>query len=88
MVDTGDALHGSRENRAMEQVVIKVRTNGPYKVTGPVTIIDAEGNEFDIPEGDGIVLCRCGASRTKPFCDKTHSRIGFDAAEKAVREEG
>ena len=88
MVDTGDALHGSRENRAMEQVVIKVRTNGPYKVTGPVTIIDAEGNEFEIPEGDGIVLCRCGASTTKPFCDKTHSRIGFDAAEKAVREEG
>ena len=45
----------------MEQVVIKVRKDGPYKVTGPVTIIDADGNEFDIPEGDGIVLCRCGA---------------------------
>jgi len=63
-------------------------TNPTPQVTGPVTIIDAEGNEFDIPEGDGIVLCRCGASTTKPFCDKTHSRIGFDAAEKAVREEG
>ena len=72
----------------MEQVVIKVRRNGPYKVTGPVTIVDADGNEFDIPEGDGIVLCRCGASTTKPFCDKTHSKIGFEAAERAVREAG
>ena len=69
-----------------EQVVIKVRRNGPYKVTGPVRIVDADGNEFEIPEGDGIVLCRCGASTTKPFCDKTHSKIGFDAAERAVEE--
>jgi CDGSH-type Zn-finger protein len=80
------------ENRWMEAkrepVVIKVRNNGPYKVTGPVTIIDAEGNEFELPEGDGVVLCRCGASTTKPFCDKTHSKIGFEAAERAVREAG
>ena len=71
-----------------EPVVIKVRSNGPYKVTGPVTIIDADGNEFELPEGDGVVLCRCGASTTKPFCDKTHSQIGFEAAERAVREAG
>jgi CDGSH-type Zn-finger protein len=57
-------------------------------VTGPVTLIDADGNEFELPEGDGIVLCRCGASTTKPFCDKTHSKIGFEAAERAVRETG
>jgi CDGSH-type Zn-finger protein len=85
MVDPRYALH-SGENRPMESVVIKVRTNGPYKVTGPVTLIDADGNEFEIPEGDGIVLCRCGGSKTKPFCDKTHSQIGFEAAERAVRE--
>ena len=71
----------------MDQVVIKVRTNGPYKVTGPVTLIDAEGNEFDVPEGDGMVLCRCGASTTKPFCDGSHSKIGFQAAEAAVGPE-
>ena len=71
-----------------EPVVIKVRNNGPYKVTGPVTIIDADGNEFELPEGEGVVLCRCGASTTKPFCDKTHSKIGFEAAERAVREAG
>ena len=76
------------ENRSMEQVVIKVRRNGPYKVTGPVKLVDADGNAFEIPEGDGIVLCRCGGSKTKPFCDKTHSRIGFEAAERAVAEAG
>jgi CDGSH-type Zn-finger protein len=71
----------------MEQVVIKVRHNGPYKVTGPVTLIDADGNEYDVgAPGESIVLCRCGASKTKPFCDRTHSQIGFAAAERAVAE--
>ena len=74
------------EANSGEAVVIKVRTNGPYKVTGPVMLIDADGNEYDLPEGEGIALCRCGASTTKPFCDKTHSKIGFEAAERAVRE--
>jgi len=69
----------------MAQVEIKVRDNGPYKVTGPIRLIDADGNEFDLPEGESVVLCRCGASKTKPFCDKSHSKIGFEAAESAVR---
>jgi CDGSH-type Zn-finger protein len=73
----------------MERVVIKVRHNGPYKVTGPVTIVDADGNEYDLSDfGGSVVLCRCGASTTKPFCDKTHSKIGFEAAERAVRQAG
>ena len=84
---TGGAAAAPSE-AAGDRVVIKVRNNGPYKVTGPVTIIDADGNEFELPEGDGVVLCRCGASTTKPFCDKTHSKIGFEAAERAVREAG
>lgn len=70
----------------MEKVEIKVRENGPYKVTGPVRLIDVDGNEYDVGEpGESIVLCRCGASTTKPFCDKTHSKVGFEAAERAVR---
>jgi CDGSH-type Zn-finger protein len=66
-------------------VEIKVRHNGPYKVTGPIRLIDADGNEFELPEGESVVLCRCGASQTKPFCDKSHSKIGFEAAERAVQ---
>ena len=69
----------------MADVEIKARENGPYKVTGPITLIDADGNEYEIPDdGKPIVLCRCGGSKTKPFCDSTHSEIGFRAAERAV----
>jgi CDGSH-type Zn-finger protein len=57
-------------------------------VTGPIRLIDADGDEYEIPKGESIVLCRCGGSKTKPFCDKTHSRIGFEAAERAVAETG
>ena len=67
---------------ATTEVVIKVRDNGPYKVTGPVTIIDAEGNPLMLPEG-GIALCRCGHSQTKPFCDSSHKASGFDACQRA-----
>ena len=72
----------------MPDVEIKVRENGPYKVTGPVTLIDADGNEYDLGEkGEIIALCRCGGSTTKPFCDGTHSKAGFEAAERAVAEQ-
>jgi CDGSH-type Zn-finger protein len=73
----------------MERVTIKVRHNGPYKVTGPIRLIDADDNEYDLGDrGETIVLCRCGGSNTKPFCDSTHSQIGFQGAERAVRQAG
>ncbi|MEP6954685.1 MAG: CDGSH iron-sulfur domain-containing protein [Solirubrobacteraceae bacterium] len=65
-----------------DRVVIKVRDHGPYKVTGPVTVVDAEGNEFALPEGP-VALCRCGRSATKPFCDAAHRETGFDSCERA-----
>jgi CDGSH-type Zn-finger protein len=71
----------------MAEVEIKARENGPYKVVGPIRLIDSDGNEYDLGEkGDTIALCRCGASTTKPFCDGTHSKMGFEAAERAVRQ--
>jgi CDGSH-type Zn-finger protein len=69
----------------VDEVEIKVRANGPYKVTGPVRIVDAEGREFELPPGDSIVLCRCGHSTTKPFCDKSHRRVGFAADDTGPR---
>lgn len=64
---------------------ITVTENGPYKVEG------ATGLELVGPDGaaiavarDTIFLCRCGGSTTKPFCDGTHSRIGFEGAMAAV----
>ncbi|HEU0016160.1 MAG TPA: CDGSH iron-sulfur domain-containing protein [Longimicrobium sp.] len=69
------------------QVTITIRNNGPYRVEGPVRLVDADGTEYTLPGGGkGFSLCRCGASTRKPFCDGTHSKIGFLAAERAVRE--
>ena len=68
------------------QVTITVKNNGPYLVDGPVRLIDADGNEYQLAAGKKFSLCRCGASTKKPFCDGTHSRMGFEAAERAVRE--
>jgi CDGSH-type Zn-finger protein len=68
------------------QTKITALDNGPYLVKGPVLLVDAEGNEF-LAERATVALCRCGGSMTKPFCDGTHSRIGFRAAQRAVREE-
>jgi CDGSH-type Zn-finger protein len=71
----------------MTEVDIKVRENGPYRVTGPIRIVDADGTEYELPDDERpVALCRCGGSTTKPFCDGTHSRTGFEAAERAVAE--
>ena len=59
-----------------EDVVIKVREHGPYKVTGPVTLTDAQGTPLPVPDDGALILCRCGRSRTKPFCDSSHARPG------------
>jgi CDGSH-type Zn-finger protein len=66
-------------------VEIKVRDNGPYKVTGPVRIVDAEGGVFEFDASRPVALCRCGRSRTKPFCDKSHRSSGFESCERAAR---
>lgn len=64
---------------------IKVRASGPYKVTGAVRLLDADGREWENPEPERpLALCRCGGSATKPFCDGTHSETGFAAAERAA----
>jgi CDGSH-type Zn-finger protein len=64
--------------------VIRVRQNGPYRIEDEdVTVVDWHGNPYTISRRP-IALCRCGASTTKPFCDGTHSKIGFQAAEAAV----
>lgn len=50
--------------------------DGPFVVEGPVTISSADGTTG---HGVKLALCRCGASKNKPFCDGTHRAIGFIA---------
>jgi CDGSH-type Zn-finger protein len=65
---------------------ITPKVNGPLRVEGPVRILTPDGAEIPVPpRKDGtpaqvVVLCRCGASATKPFCDGSHKRIGFDSS--------
>ena len=66
----------------MAEVTIEARPNGPYVVTGTIELRDTNGNIM--PAQTRTVLCRCGASTKKPFCDGTHSKIGFQAAAQAV----
>lgn len=77
---------------------INVLENGPYVVEGGVPLANQhivtneqdesiewrEGKSF--PTAEKYALCRCGQSRTKPFCDGSHKRIGFDGTETASRE--
>lgn len=70
-----------------ESVVITAYENGPYVVKGKAKILDADGHVYEVGEKPSVALCRCGASRNKPFCDGTHSKIGFEAAERATSRE-
>jgi CDGSH-type Zn-finger protein len=64
-------------------VTIKVLENGPYRVEGEFKLVDAQGNEIPVQKP---TLCRCGGSTNKPFCDGTHSKIGFQGAMAAVEK--
>jgi CDGSH-type Zn-finger protein len=69
-------------------VKITIRTNGPFRVEAPegeIELVDADGHAYDLTGKPAFALCRCGGSVNKPFCDGTHSRIGFQGAESAVR---
>jgi CDGSH-type Zn-finger protein len=79
-----------KEEVAMATVKITVRKNGPYRVEAPagtIELVDANGNGYDLEGKISFSLCRCGGSGVKPFCDGAHKRLGFQAAEEAVKTE-
>ncbi|MFC4334292.1 CDGSH iron-sulfur domain-containing protein [Salininema proteolyticum] len=49
--------------------------SGPLWVRGAIPVRSADGQEYELRRR--VTLCRCGASRNKPFCDGTHAAIGF-----------
>jgi CDGSH-type Zn-finger protein len=69
----------------MADTKVTVRLNGPYRVEGPFTLVDQDGNKFTLPEGQWVSLCRCGLSDKKPFCDGSHRNKtpNFDAPTRA-----
>src|SRR5712692_3036452 len=69
-----------------DEVTIRISRNGPCHETGKVKLVDHEGTpiENDDTRAGEFWLCRCGGSKNKPFCDSTHSEIGFKGAIAAV----
>jgi CDGSH-type Zn-finger protein len=77
---------------------ITITKDGPYIVSGstPLSLqtigVDAEGESTEWVRGESLsagetyALCRCGESKTKPFCDGSHAKVGFDGTETASRE--
>jgi len=64
---------GGREEQAPPVNLISVREAGPYAFRGDLRI---DGSRF----GYRATLCRCGASKNKPFCDGSHHDVHFDAS--------
>ncbi len=56
---------------------IECAKNGPYLVRNVEMFTNSQGDA--IPTRRTIVLCRCGASKNKPFCDGSHDRVGFNS---------
>lgn len=54
---------------------VEMRPDGPLVLTGNLSLRAGSGRLAW--SGDRAFLCRCGASKNKPFCDGTHKQIGF-----------
>jgi CDGSH-type Zn-finger protein len=77
------------------EIKIEIAKNGPYLVTGKIPIyeqiifVDEEGIPVEwkegqkYPEKEKCGLCRCGQTKTKPYCDGSHVKANFDGTENA-----
>ena len=66
----------------MAQVELIVRKNGSTLVVGDVVLKDQDGSVI-VPPRTPFALCRCGASKNKPFCDGSHKAINFQDSPEA-----
>lgn len=73
---TCERLDGGQDERPPVVNVVRVRENGPLALHAPLSIADQDA-------GLRATLCRCGASQHKPYCDGSHTVIGFTASGEA-----
>jgi CDGSH-type Zn-finger protein/uncharacterized Fe-S cluster protein YjdI len=83
---TAAGFSASGEPPALESTPLPVRngplsiapqTDGPLKVSGALEIVSGTGRTVN--RTMLAMLCRCGASANKPYCDGSHKKIGFVA---------
>jgi len=70
------AINGQAQSAANCEPAITIEKNGPLRITGGIELKDANWGQGASREH--YTLCRCGASRNKPFCDGSHANAGFD----------
>ncbi len=70
-------LDGTEDEAADEPATVQALRDGPLALRGQIDVLDADGAL--LRHDTRVVLCRCGHSENKPFCDGTHRRIGFTA---------
>ena len=73
--DEGTCAAGQTAPLATGPLTLTLCTDGPVQCDGPLAIIDAFGDEVTIVQQ--AWLCRCGASKNKPYCDGSHKASGF-----------
>jgi CDGSH-type Zn-finger protein/truncated hemoglobin YjbI len=60
---------------------IEISKDGPYRITGGIALIDADGDPEPRNEAapcEHYALCRCGHSQNKPFCSGMHWNVDFE----------
>jgi len=72
-----ERLDGGLAEPRPESLKAQLMPNGPLYLRGSLVIKDTLGNL--LYEGTRVALCRCGASKNKPFCDNSHQEIDFQA---------
>jgi len=61
---------------------VRVSANGPLYIRGAIELVGYDGNV--VADGARAALCRCGASKNKPFCDNSHTKIDFKPDEETT----
>jgi len=68
-------INGVHKRDFSLETEISITKNGPYNVAGNIEINIDE--DLMPPSGEHFSLCRCGASKNKPYCDGSHHEIEF-----------
>jgi len=73
----GLALRGRIASAGTKGPLIQARDGGPLVVMDLPALTGSDGAA--LKNKSVMALCRCGASKTKPYCDGSHNEIGFDS---------
>lgn len=82
--ETGEALEMPREKEIAVIQHPHKGVSGPLWVRGGIPIVSADGEVYETR--NRVTLCRCGASKVKPFCDGSHINVHFRDGDESLKE--